>query len=249
MVERKGQITVFIILGVIILLSFTLVAIIKSGLVKKLGEPPIDETEFQEYFNFFDLCLQEKAESSIRELALNGGYYGDPPRSIRIILFDYPYYLYENKSYFPKKTQIEEELSKMFMDLSEECYKDLLDLIDKKYSVEKGKVKSTSTITTDSVVFDITYPITIGREDKKQSKLYYRIEIPVRLGEIYNALDEFITLEKENPESLCLTCLADVADKYNLQINLEIFNGTTMIFSFAQNRTDYYLNWMFVNKY
>jgi hypothetical protein len=246
--KKRGQISIFILLGITIIIAFGLMIFLRNDTQGKT-KPAEVEQKFESYYFFLDACLKDKAEASIPEMTLNGGYFQVPNPSVEIIFFSYPYYLFKDQDYFPTKERIENELADIFTELSKECYEDLTDVIEGKFKTNLGEVHSTSLITKNSVVLNIDYPIIIESERQRQLKSEYRFEIPAKLDSIYEALKEFQTLEKETPEGLCWTCISDIAEKHMLDIEMEVYNKTTVLFSFRQNATDYPITWIFANKY
>jgi hypothetical protein len=246
--KRKGQVSVFIIIGIVIVALVGLVLFFTST-SKGDVPPPSASNEFDEYFRFYQSCLNKNAEGTVIETALNGGYYEKPAMSVNILFNDYPYYLDKGKEYFPTRTVIESELSKMMVVYADECFNSLKEVIPSGYILEKGETKVTAKITANSVQFDITSPVTIGRESKKRTKEGYKTTVSARIDEIYNAIEEFITLQKQNSEGLCWTCLSTVAEKYDLKIETEVYDKDTIIFSFVQEKSNYQVKWLFANRY
>jgi len=80
LMNQKAQVTVFIIAGIIILISAGLYIGVKEGIIETEFAPEIETTleevpiEFMPVRSFMELCVKETAEEGIRTLGKNGGF-------------------------------------------------------------------------------------------------------------------------------------------------------------------------------
>lgn len=246
--EKRGQVAIFILLGVVILIAAAFVLFLKSNSSEGIN-PNAPEPKFESYFFFIDSCLKTKAEEAVKETAFRGGYFEFPGPYVQFIYLEYPFYLSGGNNYFPDQENVKESLALMYKELSLQCYDSLVDSLNNTLKVELGNIKSDALITTDSVVFSINYPISIGANGKKESRENFRFEVPAEIANIHSAIGEFIGMEKETTDALCWTCLSDISEKYSLDIGMRVLDEKNVLFSFSYNKTRNPITWVFANEY
>ncbi len=77
--DKRGQVTVFVIIGIILLLSTALILYIRSQMVGVPGaEEVVEEVPFelQEFKAFADNCVKKTAEDAATKIGFSGGYIG-----------------------------------------------------------------------------------------------------------------------------------------------------------------------------
>jgi len=110
MLNKRGQVTGFIIIGVIILLTlFVLFYYPGEDDVERISKLPSDIRPVQGYI---DDCVKDAADDGITFISLQGGYYELPELSIDMTFIEVPYYFYLGDADIPLKSVVEEELSK-----------------------------------------------------------------------------------------------------------------------------------------
>jgi hypothetical protein len=77
MTHKKGQITLFILVGIILLLSFSVYVYIKNRTVEEAFKEPILEevpTELQPVYSYVDECVTKVAVEGLKKMGQQGGY-------------------------------------------------------------------------------------------------------------------------------------------------------------------------------
>jgi len=98
---KKGQVTVFIIVGVLIAAIFLALFITKQDAAKKLQEKTsigpilLSDDALQ---NYIQSCIEKTAQDALLFIGEHGGYYELPPLSNST--FQLPYFFYQNKNIF-----------------------------------------------------------------------------------------------------------------------------------------------------
>lgn len=246
--KKRGQLSIFLLFALVFIIAAGILIFFKNENLEKTNMV-LSEPNFEPYFFFLENCLKDKAKDSVKEVMLNGGYLKAPEPYVQIIFFSYPFYLVEGKNYLPPRETISSELEKAYNEVSVQCYDDLLYAKNNTMEIKLGKIDSEALITKNSVILRINYPVTIGTENKKESRESYRFEVPAEVDYVYSAIEEFINDEEETPDALCWSCLSDISKKYDLKIDMQVFDEKTVLFSFFQNKTDFPITWMFANEY
>jgi hypothetical protein len=126
---KRGQFTLFVILGIIVLILAGLLIYFRTDLFFYVGlsDGLSNPSEVNEIRSEIAECFETLALDSIYYVSANGGYYGLPGDSFYYSYLSVPYYLYGGEIDYPSKEEIEEEIIYYFDQQYEFClfYDDL----------------------------------------------------------------------------------------------------------------------------
>ena len=170
--RKRGQITLFIILGLILLTAVGMFSYFRSA-VK--DEVEIITTEGTPVITFVESCMSNIAEDGIKTLGFNGGYISFPPQIARnpmsylsnspIKELMNPYWWHEGVEAIPSETflinQIEDHVTREL----ELCLNKFEAVPD--YEIrELGEINTKVEFTANSVVVNVDYPLLVKKEEK-----------------------------------------------------------------------------------
>jgi hypothetical protein len=242
--KKRAQVTVFIIIAILIIAIIVLFFIFRE---KLLPEEKVD-IQVQPIHSYVENCIKEIAEDAIYTIGRKGGYFLSPELSTESGV---TYYFDKGKSYMPSKEIIENEISLYVDEMLFFCTKNFVDFPD--FNVKQRRIKTKATITDDNVILNIEYPLSISKGETTHSfKRFEDIEISVRLGIIYNTMDEIMREQMTHKENICLSCIVDLALKNDLYVEMQDYDDETVIFTFRDeniklNEEDY--RFTFANRY
>src|SRR3989344_7549201 len=222
MLTKRGQITIFIIISILIVAVVVLFFSLRGTLQK---EKPVSP-ETAEIQNFVQGCLDDSLESVVFKVGENGGYYFPPKVSTPVL--EVPYYIKDNNNLMPKKEDIEKEISKYVSRELVLCLGDFALLPE--YQITKGQIITETKIEPERVLVEMNYPLTIIKGDAKSKIEDFNSEVPVRLGIVYDAVGEFIGGELETGEGICADCLIISFEQSGLKSNIFWEDDKTAIF-------------------
>ena len=233
MKENRGQITIFIIISILILAVVVLFFTFRG----KIGKEKPLSPETSEIQNFVQECLDESLERVVFRIGENGGYYSlDKTASTSIL--EAPYYIKNNRSLMPSKEKIQNEISGGVARELIFCINNFASFPE--YEITKGKMAYPEVIIeAERVLVDINYPLTIIKGDSKFKLKNFNSEIPVKLGIIYDAVEEFIN-QSINTNGFCISCLGDIQGKYKIFIDGHYSEETKDIVFIAVNEDEYF---------
>ena len=108
MENKRGQITIFIFVGIGILIVFSLIFYISVAKVKKMGNEVSDfSSKFQPIKTFVSSCVDKVSEEGLYFIGLQGGYYEYPVLSKEFFGIMIPYYWLYQENKMPAKEIIE----------------------------------------------------------------------------------------------------------------------------------------------
>jgi hypothetical protein len=202
--KRKGQVTIFIILAILIVIG--VVVYFSLDGMNFLNS----DTEYNEVEDFIGECVLEVAQDVIYEMGQDGGYYNSERE---VSLDNIPYY---NKNSIPTVDEIESEMANAINDRMELCINGFESFPD--LNVSDYEISSSVTIEEEIVIVEISYFIILF-ENFKTVQVENLIEqnINVRVGLMLDISEQILD---NIGEKFCLTCLSDIALQNDVQIDM-----------------------------
>lgn len=209
---KKAQITVFIILGVIILLSAGLFLLVKENTTifrpDSIAGVPDDMVPIK---RLVESCMETLGDNAVRQMAMHGGYI-DLPLKIdanplaHVSLFPsspfkVPLWYYNGENRMPSKRQMESELSDYIDSSIVECATNFDSFRDRFEIKYKSIPKSNVTIADAAVNIKTEYSLEVsnlGTGDKTTLEDYF-VSIPINLGKLYRLAAAI--MQHENDEA------------------------------------------------
>ena len=220
--KKRGQVTAFIIIGLLILIVIAGVIIIKQEIVQKYFEKikltkrlPEEIKPVQE---FLDSCTAQVSKEGIELVASQGGYLNLPidnipttsftpiPATLEIIPgsdLKAPLWFRETPNGIPEiniptKIDVEDSISKYVNRRFALCVNNLTTFTDQGYIfTAQRNPKTTTTLKEDKIVVSIDYPLEVQGKIANFSLGNYNADIDSGLGKLYNAAKEIMESENE----------------------------------------------------
>jgi len=211
--DRKAQVTIFIIIGLILLVSASIViyltTIRKAEVIEEIVVPP----EVKPIYDYVTNCLYETAAEGITLIGTQGGYADlspervdtrdityTPPAYIKIDpsnTFKLPHWFYEGEDRTPTLEFIQKELADHVDRQLSECLQDFA-AFEPQYTVsELGRPQLDSIFTDEDVVIRLKYPLEIRQADKVTEHQDFITHVPVRPKKMWELAVEIMKAENE----------------------------------------------------
>ncbi len=228
--EKKGQVTLFIIIGVTIILSLLVVFLFKSEVTKSdLVEPSnigLFSTSVQ---NYIEGCVKNTAEEALIFVGERGGYYQLPEIADEDL--GAPYYFYDKDVLVPSKEQIEMSLanyldSKLFF-----CIQNFAAFEKSGLEINQGEIVSNAKISKKKVLFDVTFPVTVVSGVTENSLARFSKSISSNLDIFFETSNQIVNNFVKVPSSVCVSCNFDLATENDLQIITSPFGNSSVRFT------------------
>lgn len=202
--NKKGQVTIFIIVGVIVVaIGITLFFVFNSNSKKPLN------LEASSVEIFVLDCIESVGKDALYVVGQNGGYYFPPKNSNSLGI---AFYFFEGEDIMPSKEVIEKEIGAYLDEALPICTEEFVKFNN--FNVSQEKVQSEVFISENKVFLNVNYPIRITKgEDVVFLKKFKDIEIPIRLGEIYSIAKSIIQRQLTNPKEICISCVLELEEK------------------------------------
>lgn len=254
---KKGQLTLFILVAVIIVVGIVGTVFF----VSQSGKTKATDVYFQEAAVaaqvdvikvYIEDCIESVTKESLILVAVQGGYYTPPSRKFSYAPVFFPYYYYEGQIVFPTLSKIESELERSTNNKIIDC---LDDADHESFELNYNRAETEVSITKDNAYFKIDLPIKIEQEGHTMTLELedFSINHNSSLYEMYEVAEYITQSHKEDPEYYCISCVAEMARQRDLfvyvfpQIANELVTGI-MIYENKSQIADPY-SFVFFNKY
>jgi hypothetical protein len=230
MVLKKGQVTIFIILAVVIV-----VAVGSYLYYNKLS----NEKEFFESSDIAPLvnniqsfafdCAEVVSGDALVVTGLQGGYYEKRGSNDNYVDADFvfiPYYYNEGEFLMPKTSVIESEIGKYVDDNIDACLES--GEFDG-FEISLGSSRTSVEITENDVRFKVDKTLRIKREGKTMKLELEKTPVVVnsKLFEILEIADYVTESHKEDPDMICISCVTDMALERDVFVDFLTFGDET----------------------
>jgi len=192
MMNKRGQITVFVIVGIVILVTVFVVFYFLGDMIKKQSEieAVFDDSSLEPLQDYIGGCIEKNGNDAI-ELISNGGkidpgffYYYDN-RKINYLCYSNSFGPCERKEPFISKL-FEDEIKNYMINKLPSCI-DLGSLRNEGYDVQEGQMGVDVDVLDYSVIVALDYPITISKGGSRinENKFVRMFNVPLgRIAEV-----------------------------------------------------------------
>lgn len=218
--KKKGQVTIFIIIALVLIVSVGGYFVFKD----QLGFSSFGVSSNVISIYVTD-CLEKVSGEAVLGVGQGGGYFYTPEFST---LEGITYYYGKNQVFnFPLKEDLEEEISNIVSEKLFECTNNFISFSE--YEIDFESPTTKTEILQDKVNIIVEYPIRITMGKDKIILKDFGTKVKVRLGLIYEVIDKIIT-EEPLKKGICLTCNFEYSWSNDLIIDYLNSDSTTTIF-------------------
>ncbi len=220
--NKRGQITIFIIIGVIIVAVAILIFLLRDNFISK---NPVDP-QVAQINDFVNDCLEETGNNALIQIGEQGGYglLSDNIRAVEKI----PIYTDGKRNFSPSLEIIEREISFVVKEELSYCILNFVDIKNNYDSIE-GEIDRVETlIDEDRVRINLIYPIIIEKAETKYEIKKFDMEFNIRIFEYYNITQEIVNEQLKHPESICLSCNFELSKKFDVNIDMYDYSNATV---------------------
>jgi hypothetical protein len=222
---RKAQVTLFIILGLLVVLFFGVYYY--QAVYVDVSEQTKSQEVVQEYV---ETCLRDIGEQAVQYVARKGGYYQPSEYNVRYVYegfplaFDIPYYLYETQNTMPSLEYFADSMNTYIEVMMPYCLENISNATAKQVNIEYSNMKVSTTIGENSVEISMNLPVIIQQQNSQERVESYATSFESSLYKLYLTAEEINTKQKESGDTVCLSCLLEY-EKNGIGIALNDFVG------------------------
>lgn len=227
--EKRGQLSIFLILALIMIIVFSLLYSLKSMPESQQQKAEIIKSSVSDTITSnIQSCLLNTLNQAVLNLGLQGGFIEKPNKFLIInnsfISFGY----YKNSIILNSLEGIKSEINNYIEQNLSLCVK------ENNFIFEKGSVISKTTINKDNIKIEVNYPISIKQGDRVEVlKEDYNTELNVRLGYIYDFILSVVTKHLKDPRNIDIVNLL----KSDLSIDIVGYKENTLIYVITDKKS------------
>jgi hypothetical protein len=205
---KKGQLTVFIIIGLILLVSAGLVLYLTTQrVVKPIEEEIIVPEDVRPVYEFVQGCANDAAREGLGLLGLQGGFIRlpgiierTPTAYIQIDTFNafkVPLWYYEGEDRTPSLGYMEREISRYVNERLKECTGAFEPFQERFAVVEQANATTRTMIADNEVILRISWPLALTMPDRTTRIQDFVVRMPVRLKQMWEVASAIMAAENE----------------------------------------------------
>jgi hypothetical protein len=212
----KGQVSVFVIIGITAVVVVSLILLFVNADKLKLINSS-HETDYTKQAkpvtDYVNQCLNKIGLSAMKKLGEQGRLY--PNVYIAAKDRKIAYFYFRGKGYFPEKDELEKEFSDYIKENIREC---INDFSETNLVVEdKGKgIILKSKIDDKKIIVEMTYPLNVYFGAKIIPIESFKTEIKTEFSGMYGLSEKIYTETEKNPDWISLDSLQDTGYKIRL---------------------------------
>ncbi len=241
MKNKRGQITLFIIIGILIVVGGIVYFVLRDSIGLKNSNLNTDQVN-----TFVINCIKETGEETIFELGKSGGYFIAPNPNVYPNI---PVYYDKTENNFITVKEIEEEISLLMEQKLFFCTKNFVNFPN--FEITQREINIDTSIDAEKIYFDVDYPIIVKKSNETTQLKNFEVEIPSNFGKVYSAVKEFM-MEQMGQNQICLTCLLEISIINDLNVRMSDYDNETTIFIFEDKnykKGEETFKYVFANKY
>lgn len=253
--DSHGQVTIFIIVGLVILLLAGILVSIRFFAMA--GKPAPGAQNIQEASlstapvqTFVEACLKQAAEEGVLFLGRHGGYYDLPELADPDLAM--PYYFYEDRNALLPREELQQQLSVYLQQELFFCLKNFVPFRQQGYDVTYGNKDIRVELSDADARIQLYFPVTLASGTSAKTVAEFSTTIPTRIGEIHGMIAEFLSMQEQQPDSICISCLVSLGIAHHARVEMYRVSDDAVWFSIvdeglATNGEQFSYN--FLNKY
>jgi hypothetical protein len=247
---KRGQITLFLAIGIIILISFSFILFFKSSLYKdKIADSEKSVSEMglnKDYFlSYTENCLTKTSQEALEYVSNHGGYYNLPHLSA----FSLPYYFYNISDVSPSISVVEKELGLYVDDMLFFCLEKFENFEKQGFSVLPKEPTTTVEILNGKVIFNLNYPLVISKGSKTLELSEFQNKINSNMNRFLDFKHEFMVEQINETDSICLSCLKNISKKYFVEVDVLRITNNSFTFTLTDSEELVPKKFNFINYY
>jgi len=208
--NKRGQLTLFIIIAIIIIALIILVIFFQRG----FPGAGLTEGEIATVKGYLDNCFELKTKEGIIFLGRQGGYYFlDGVESINFLDEQTAYYWKDNQSLIPSTETIASELDKYLNEYVNECF---LSPEVSEYDFD-GTCTATSQVS-ETINVNFNCPVTVRKGTSTTTLEIFTINFDAPVTKLLNVSNQIFEEYEKKPGYVCISCFDEIATQNNVTI-------------------------------
>lgn len=230
---KRGQVTVFMIIGLVIIFVLFILVYFKSVQVKKIGKETegILDLDINNIKNFVDNCVKDVGEDSLELAGKQGGYTEIKDNMLATFYGFFPYIYDEGNNKLISKKEMQNQISLYINEYLPECINNFSSF--KGLNIKQGKIETQTLIGKKDVTVVVDYPIKIMKKDSEIEISKFTSNFNIRLSHIYDIINFTVERLIKDDGWIDVTYMSD----FDIEYTIYPHNSTVLIFSITDNQS------------
>ncbi len=256
---RKSQISLFIIIGLALVLliglvSYKVINSTKKNIEQEKGKSYITDNYINQIKFLVDDCLETVSEELIKIQALRGGYISNSQIHFSTLQGDFSYLMFRDHNFVPTKSEMELELGNEISKKIPYCIRNFESLKEKGINITHGGINTEVTLNDNTVVIILNYNIEVmDTTDNKISFSQFETTHRNRLKVLREVSNEIVNTQINNLDSVNSEFFEDIEKREDVSIFIyPTLDDRTYVYSIRDNnnnKIENKLNFQFANKF
>lgn len=234
---KRGQTTLFIIIGIIILAAIILLGLWRTSTINFAQDISLQEAARQTK-NQIETCIEEKALQAITDMKVKAGY----PTNYKNILYfanqEFPIMMYNNQDLSLSLKEVEENLKQNYLAKTKQCTELFK---QEKYAVTLKNIDAEATIYDEEIQIITIYEIRLESNQRGYTLAEdHQNTQDHPFGKLYKTSTQILETLQEG--EVCFTCILDIGIQNNIQITIDIGPDDGLFFILQHKKTGETLN-------
>lgn len=224
---KRGQITIFVILGIVLLAIIILGITFRSEISRIVSDFELAKSEEvvrleTDLTIYSESCLEKTALEGIQLIILNGGYYPVSPEHLEYGIYRVPLYLNQDKENVPSIEDIGVSLARYVEDNLDNCLRAYPE------NLEFGQPK-VEVIFSNEILIDVQHSLSYEYENFRVRVRRFNTLIDFDLNYVYNSAIDFFD-ELKNISNTGLMSQIDMALSSDFQFYNHVLDNHNVIY-------------------
>lgn len=226
---KKGQVTLFVIIGLVLAALIILSFIFKENIAEQASKIGLKQLmmsqEAKKVQSDMQACIQDVAELGLITMGLQGGYstidsrvlHTETQTKINYVPYDGTAYSYfKGQNLVPTKEIMEKQLAYFVTSNIGTCENPYEDM-----EVNYGKTTALATLQKEKISLNVNTEVKVKKGTTESGFKSVTLSIPVRLGTVQNVANEIVTKQiKISEEEICVSCIARIAAENDVEVEI-----------------------------
>ena len=208
--QKRGQVTLFIIIAIIIVALVLLFILLQGGLPGQ----ELSQSDLAKVKSYLDDCFKQKTQAGILAIAKQGGYNKLPEGSINFLDERTAYYLKNDQLLTPSVTTVSEELNSWLNDNVQQC------LLLQGYEISSTSCKAAAKSEVDFVTASFACPVTVKKGLASSQISSFSAKVNMQVPKMLDVSSKIIAEYRKAPDYVCIECYDKIASDNNVTIKI-----------------------------
>ena len=226
MMTSRGQVSILILLGVFMILgTIWYISTSTTTIRGKLSPTPPSTEQHLSLETFARSCLQSSTEEALIEVGNMGG----SPLGATFtndIGYNTSYHILKGKGIVVSVPQVENSISRQIERTLSPCLQQWTGP-----AISAGSPSVRVELLPTKTIAHLTMAISVKIPEGQERINSIDLEVPdTRLSELIDVSQALTKEQAKDPENICLSCVYDLSDKFNLLIDMRTLSADTVAF-------------------